>query len=263
MEKFRSAVVCAAVAAAMGWSTVGFAEGGAPAAHAMGQGHKPHWTYSGAEGPVNWGAMSEEFKTCATGKSQSPIDISAANVTTLSNIEVSYKPSPLTVVNNGHTIQVNYAPGSSINVGGKQFDLLQFHFHSPSENTVGGKAYDMEAHLVHKAADGQLGVIGVLMKAGSENAVIKTIWSNMPKEAGTVEKADVSVNAADLLPKDLSYFNFSGSLTTPPCSEGVNWMVLTAPTQMSTEQVSAFTTIFPLSARPVQPVNGRVVTLSN
>jgi carbonic anhydrase len=229
------------------------------AAHA-----KPHWSYSGEEGPVNWGGLATEFKTCAAGKNQSPIDISTATVTSLSDISITYSDTPVNVVNNGHTIQVNYGEGSKIKVGDKEFDLLQFHFHSPTEHTVGGKSYPMEAHLVHKAADGQLGVVGIMIRPGEENATLAKFWDNLPAEAGkTFEASDSTVNVAELLPGDLTYFNYSGSLTTPPCSEGVNWMVLTTPIEASEEQIAKFSGMFPNSNRPVQPINGRVVRLDN
>lgn len=227
--------------------------------------HAAHWAYEGDGGPWSWGELKSEYATCGTGKSQSPIDISPVMLTTLSDIEFNYKTSPLEITNNGHTIQVNYAAGSYITVADKRYDLLQFHFHSPSEHTVGGKAYDMVAHLVHKAADGQLGVVGVMFKAGDKvNNTIAKLWLNMPITAGvTTAVASVQVNAADLLPVDSTYFNYSGSLTTPPCSEGVNWMVLATPQMLAVDQVKQFTNLFPLSTRPVQPLNGRTVEASN
>jgi len=249
-------------------ASAGSHAGSMKASHASGAkagGHgAAHWTYAGEGGPHMWGELSDEFATCGTGKSQSPIDISPVTITELPPIEVDYKSTVLDVTNNGHTIKVSYAPGSSITVGGKKYDLLQFHFHSPSEHTVGGKSFAMVAHLVHKAADGQLGVIGVLMEEGASNFLVQKVWKNMPKEEGghkTVEK--VKLNVAQLLPKDMSYYNYSGSLTTPPCSEGVNWMVLRNPVTVSAAQVQQFTELFPLSVRPVQPLNGRVVKTSN
>lgn len=223
-----------------------------------------HWGYEGSGAPYFWGDLKSEFSTCKDGKQQSPIDISAAIVTTLAKIQIDYHDAPLDIVNNGHTIQVNYKPGSSITIGSKQFDLLQFHFHSPSEHTVGGKVYPMVAHLVHKAADGQLGVIGILLKEGQANALIDQLWGHLPPHAG--EKIAVegeTINVTGLLPKDMTYFNYSGSLTTPPCSEGVNWMLLTTPVSLSAEQIERFRSLYAFNARPVQPVNGRPIGLSN
>ncbi len=228
-------------------------------------GHEVHWGYECAGAPYLWAGLKDEYATCATCKRQSPIDISAVSITQLPDIKFNYQPSPLAISNNGHTIKVSYAPGSYITVDGKQYDLLQFHFHSPSEHTLGGKAYDMVAHLVHQAADGQLGVIGIMFEAGViGNDSIAQLWQHMPVEAGVTNSVpEIMINAADLFPLDDTYFNYSGSLTTPPCSEGVNWMVLAAPSSVSEAQVKQFTDIFPLSARPVQPLNGRVVNVSN
>ncbi len=227
--------------------------------------HSVHWAYEGEGGPQNWGDLNAKYSACSDGKSQSPIDISPVTLTALSDIEFNYQESPLEITNNGHTIQVNYAPGSSITVDGKRYELLQYHFHSPSEHSIGGKEYDMVAHLVHKAADGQLGVIGVVFAAGDTvNNAVSKLWLNMPEKAGvTTQVTGVTVNAADLLPVDFTYFNYSGSLTTPPCSEGVNWMVMATPNSVSTAQVEQFTNLFPLSSRPVQPLNGRMVRASN
>lgn len=234
-----------------------------PDNHAAG-GHAAHWAYDGDGAPHAWGVLKEEYGTCSEGKSQSPIDISTVTISNLSDIEFHYKSSPLELTNNGHTIQANYHSGSYITVNGKRYDLLQFHFHSPSEHTIGGKSYDMVAHLVHKAADGQLGVIGVLFKAGDKNKVIDKLWANLPTESGQTNTVkSTRINALDLLPLDLTYFNYSGSLTTPPCSEGVNWMVMATPASISAKQVKQFTDLFPLSVRPVQPLNGRVVRVSN
>lgn len=221
--------------------------------------NKAHWGYEGHEGPAHWGDLATEYATCKTGKSQSPINITAARSARLADIKFRYQPSALDIINNGHTIQVNYAEGSSLDVGGKQYKLLQFHFHSPSEHTVEGKPYDMVAHLVHQAADGQLGVIGILMQKGKANAVIDAIWANLPKQAGDHKQAETQINAADLLPASHAYYNYSGSLTTPPCSEGVNWMVLQTPVDISAEQLAAFTNIISNNVRPVQPLHERVV----
>jgi len=222
---------------------------------------KNHWGYEGPEGPSHWGDLSDQYATCKTGKSQSPIDIRSSKSASLAEIKFSYKETGVDVVNNGHTIQQNYAKGSTISVGGKVYNLLQFHFHSPSEHTVDGKPYDMVAHLVHQAADGQLGVVGVLMKVGKNNAVVDSIWKNLPK-AGEQKTAATTLNAANLLPANLSFYNYSGSLTTPPCSEGVNWMVLKTPVEVSAEQVATFTNIFQKSVRPVQPLHDRVIHAS-
>jgi len=229
-------------------------------------GHAVGWSYEGAGAPALWGDLEADYAMCKDGTSQSPIDIDVSTVTRtdLSEISFDYRASPLTIVNNGHTIQVNYAPGSSITVADKRYDLLQYHFHAPSEHTIDGNAYDMVVHLVHQAEDGQLGVVGVMFAAGESNETIATLWEHMPAQADqTVDATAVTIDAADLLPSDLAYFNYSGSLTTPPCSEDVNWMVLATPVTVSAAQVAQFTDLFPLSARPVQPLNGRTVLSSN
>lgn len=239
------------IAAAMGFGGMVMASSGA------------HWSYEGEAGPESWGKLAKEFETCATGKEQSPIDISGAVVTSLDNVKVNYQPSPLKIKNNGHTIQVDYEPGSYIEVGGTKYNLVQFHFHTPSEESIGGKRSPMVTHFVHKTDDGKLGVIGLLMNEGAESGAMKAVFDNMPKEEGEQAVEGVTINAADMLPKNLAYYNFTGSLTTPPCSEGVNWMVLANPAEISPQQVQAFKTIFPMNARPIQPVNGRVVKLDN
>ncbi len=229
--------------------------------HAMSHsGHAAHWGYEGDAAPEHWGGMKEEYALCGSGKMQSPVDIRDDQAGALSAIEFNYQAvSNPQVVNNGHTIQVNYAAGSYAVIHGKRYDLLQFHFHSPSEHTLYGKPADMVAHLVHKAADGELAVVAVLFNKSSENAVLKPVWEGMPHHEG---KGTVmaTINAADLLPADHSYFHYVGSLTTPPCSEGVKWQVLKNPVSVSADQVAAFTGIFPHSVRPVQPLNTRSVT---
>ncbi len=223
-------------------------------------GHATHWGYKGDGGPGNWGKLSDEYSVCASGKSQSPINIPKSGILEVDTggIKFDYNVSPLKVLNNGHTIQINCAPDSSIKIGAKTYKLLQFHFHSPSENMVGGSHHRMEAHLVHKNDDGQLAVVGVFIKEGKENNFIKTLWDNIHIEVGheNVVK-DVSINPADLLPENGSYYHFSGSLTTPPCSENVNWNVLTTPIEASKNQISKFLLLVGENARPVQSVNNR------
>lgn len=218
-----------------------------------------HWSYEGHEGPAHWGELSKDYQACMAGKKQSPIDISAAETAELAAIEFNYTASHIDLINNGHTIQMNYGGDSKITVAGKSYKLLQFHFHSPSEHTINGKPADMVAHLVHQAENGQLGVIGVLMNKGADNKTIAALWKHLPTKSGDHKKAKVDINVADLLPADRRYFNYSGSLTTPPCSEGVNWMVLRQPVEVSAEQLAAFNKLFAQSVRPVQPLHDRVV----
>jgi carbonic anhydrase len=222
-----------------------------------------HWTYSGHGSPAEWGSLDKDFATCKLGKTQSPIDIRGAKAADLPAIRFDYRPSPLTIIDNGHTIQVNYAPGSSIDVGGSRYELLQFHFHKPSEEKIDGKAHDMVAHLVHKNADGKLAVVAVLLDKGGGNPVIATIWKNLPKEKEKeVAVASATVDAASLLPASKAYYAFEGSLTTPPCSEGVRWMVLKTPVKIAAGEIAAFGRIYPMNARPTQPLNGRPLEAS-
>ena len=222
----------------------------------------PHWTYEGEEGPAHWGELDERFSLCETGKAQSPIDILAPASANLKDIQFSYQPSALTIKNNGHTVQVDYAAGSSITVDGTQYDLKQFHFHHPSEHTLAGVSYPMEVHFVHADADGNLAVVGALIAEGTEdNAAFAPVFENMPLQMADPQTMDsVMVSAADMLPADHTYFGYGGSLTTPPCSEGVKWMLLTTPITLSVEQIEKFASAFELDARPTQPLNGRDVT---
>jgi carbonic anhydrase len=225
---------------------------------ALAQESHPHWTYTGADGPAAWGKLDSGFATCSIGKTQSPIDIKGAKKEDLPALKFEYNAVPLNIIDNGHTIQVNYAPGSTLTVGDKTYTLKQFHFHHPSEEHVNGHGYDMVAHLVHADADGHLAVVAVLLKKGASNSLLDTLWKNIPAEKEkAVDVSSVTLNVKDLLPTDHGYYTFTGSLTTPPCSEGVTWYVLKEPASLSAEQIAAFAKIYPLNARPVQPLNGR------
>lgn len=197
---------------------------------------------------------------CTTGDRQSPIGISVTEKAKLDSITFHYYPTHLRIINNGYTIQVNYGYGSSISIGHKRYDLLQFHFHTPSEHVIHGKHYAMEAHLVHKGAHGELAVIAVLMVEGKENKFINTLWHNLPKDQGKEHaEIELKINANELLPKDFSYYTYLGSLTTPPYSEIINWFVLKTPIEVSKAELDKFTSIFKIDARPIQPQHGRVV----
>jgi carbonic anhydrase len=220
-----------------------------------------HWGYSGHEGPEHWGELSEKFKICGEGKNQSPINITGAIEAELPAIEFNYGDVGLNVVNNGHTIKVIYAAGSSITVAGHTYNLLQFHFHTPSENNIEGKSFPMEAHLVHADDAGNLAVVAVMFTKGAPNSVVEKVWVVMPSRAGEkVEKAGTQINVMDMLPPNKDHYRFNGSLTTPPCSEGVVWMVLKDAAEASKEQVEKFSHIMHHDTnRPVQPVNARPV----
>jgi len=222
-----------------------------------------HWTYEGEEGPAEWGAIDPAYAACKLGHEQSPIDIQNAQEAALESIQFDYKAAPLKVLDNGHTIVVNYAAGSSISVGGHKYELKQFHFHRPSEEKVNGKSFELVAHLVHADAEGKLAVVAVLFDKGAAQATVQSIWEHLPKEKKVETAAEgVTVNAADLLPAAHGYYTFMGSLTTPPCSEGVTWFVLKTPAAVSAAQVEAFSKIYPLNARPTQPLGSRIVKAS-
>ncbi|UTY59588.1 carbonic anhydrase [Massilia sp. erpn] len=222
------------------------------------QGHS--WTYEGKHGPKHWSELNDDYKTCKLGHHQSPIDIRKTSKAELPKIEFDYKPATPRILDNGHTVQVNFGAGSGITLDGKRYELLQFHFHNPSEESINGKRYGMVAHLVHKSADNKLAVVAVLFKNGKENPLIKTLWSQVPSEKNKeVELSGGDFDLNSLLPAQQGYYNFAGSLTTPPCSEEVNWLVLKQPVEMSSQQFSQFSKIYPHNARPVQALNGRVV----
>jgi len=219
-----------------------------------------HWEYEGEHGSAHWGALKPEYSLCGDGMAQSPINISKSYKTDLDSIGFSYKDTPLKIINNGHTIKVKYKPGSTVTIDGEKYKLLQFHFHNPSEHEVEGKSYDMEMHLVHKNESDELAVVGVFIERGKHNNTIQTLWYNLPEEINKEKAVDtIKVNAADLLPDDRSYYRYYGSLTTPPCSEGVNWNVLKSPIEMSDAQIKKFESVIGYNSRPVQPVNKRFV----
>jgi len=222
--------------------------------------HTEHeWGYSGEKSPEYWGDLSSEFEACKNGQNQSPVNLIDMSINQFTSFRLVYKDSPFEVVNNGHTIQFNYQKGSSLTIEDKSYELLQFHFHSPSEHTVEGQSYPMELHLVHKGQDGQLAVIGVFLKEGQYNPFIQTLWSNIPTQEAKQTIQGIKINASALLPQDKSYYHYSGSLTTPPCTEAVNWYVLKQPIEISSQQISKFQSIYNGNARPVQPLNQRVI----
>lgn len=220
-----------------------------------------HWEYSGKAGAEHWGNLEQDFATCKLGNEQSPIDIRGAKKAKLDPIGFNYVSSAADVVNNGHTIQVDLSSGGSIKLADGEYKLLQFHFHTPSEEKINGKKFPLVAHLVHKNDAGKLAVVALLFKQGKENAALKTVYANLPTEAGSRKSLDGGMNLGALLPAQRSYYAFNGSLTTPPCSEGVRWQVLKTQIEISKEQLAAFKKLYPMNARPVQPLNGRKVEM--
>ena len=259
MRAWRGALSVAAVLVAAGTT---WAQTPAPAAAG-----KAAWSYQAPIGPAQWGDLDPAYAACKTGTSQSPIDIETKDVTPaaeLPPIRFSYQLSPLKIINNGYTVQVNYDAGSSITVNGESYELIQFHFHHPSETQIDGEKFDLELHLVHRNAQGKLAVVAVLLKRGAQNPPLRELWTYLPKDVGhEAEHKKVQLNAADFLPNDRNYYKFPGSLTIPPCTEGVTWLVMKTPVEVSPAQIALFANLYPLNARPAQPLNGRSVTKSS
>lgn len=244
----------------------------APAAHAPAKAEKPaehkaHWSYSGKTGPAYWGGLDPKYISCKIGKNQSPVDLQenkAVGTADLPGLEVVYGQPELEVVNNGHTIQVNYPIGNSyLKVGGHRFELLQLHFHTPSEHQLNGFNYPMEVHLVHKDNAGNLAVLGIIFKQGEHNAELQKLIEHLPQKVGKVYRhKNVHLNLTAFFPKDTRFYKYSGSLTTPPCSEGVYWMVFKQPIEASADQLEAMEKIMGANNRPVQPYYSRHVLKS-
>lgn len=219
-----------------------------------------HWSYEGEGGPANWGKLEGKYATCATGKRQSPIDIRDGIKVDLEPIVFDYKWAQFSIIDNGHTVQVNIGEGNTITVMGRTYQLVQFHFHRPAEEKIRGKTYDMVAHLVHKDDEGRLAVIAVLMnKGGAEQQLIQALWNHMPLEANQEVVPGATIDLNRILPVERAYYTYMGSLTTPPCTEDVLWMVFKQPIMVSDQQVAIFSRLYKNNARPVQPTNERLV----
>lgn len=225
--------------------------------------HTAHWSYSGTTGPQHWGNLQNDYKTCEQGERQSPIDIvtdSIKDAESLDNLYFDYKDTDINIVNNGHTIQVNSDNTSYALFQGKKFKLLQFHFHSLSEHSVNGKYYPMEAHLVHQAQDGELAVVGVFLKEGEYNKELQKIFKFMPVNVGDSSiNHNFKINSNDLLPKGREYYHYLGSLTTPPCTQIVEWYVMKNPIEISQKQLEQFNKLYSGNYRPTTLLNSRVI----
>lgn len=219
--------------------------------------HALHWGYDGNVGPEHWGQLQADFRVCDLGLEQTPIDLKAAMRAEVGAVEPSFREIPLAILNNGHTIQVNCATGCHTVINGTRYDLLQFHFHHPSEHLLSGKRFDLELHFVHRSAAGELAVLGVFIQPGAANGALEPIWAAMPAREGPVRETGVAIKPASLLPSSKSAFRYAGSLTTPPCSEGVLWTVFKDPIEASPAQVRQFAQLFPMNARPIMPLNRR------
>ncbi|WP_415228719.1 carbonic anhydrase [Psychromonas sp.] len=218
-----------------------------------------HWGYSGEHGPDHWAKLSPDNFSCSASN-QSPVNLTGFIEADLTPIKFNYKAGGNEIVNNGHTVQINYQSGSSINIDGREFDLLQVHFHAPSENQIDGKSYPLEAHLVHADKAGNLVVVAVMFEEKAENATLADAWQQMPEHAGDKYSLNKPFNIDGILPTNRDYYRFNGSLTTPPCSEGVRWLVLKESVAVSAKQVKAFSSALTgPNNRPVQATNARLI----
>ena len=249
-----------------GGASAGTSQATRPVAPAAGD---PEWHYEGANGPAQWGRLSPKFAACSDGRSQSPIDIANTTRGATTALRTQFAPAELRIahhdhiadgINNGHTIQINYAGADALTLGDASYQLAQYHFHSPSEHTVAGKHFPMEMHMVHKSADSRLAVVAVFIAEGRHNKAFDPVWANLPAQKGIeTHLSAVKVDVDQLIPAARTSYRYDGSLTTPPCSEGVRWIVMTTPIELSNEQVGAFTRLVKDNNRPVQPLNGRTV----
>lgn len=219
-----------------------------------------HWSYEGREGPEYWGDLDAEFSSCRIGQEQSPVNIVAADEVSTPDIVFRYQTlNPISMVNNGHTVQVLGTPADGIEIEDEWFELQQFHFHTPSEHRVAGELADMEVHFVHESAAGGSAAVGILINQGGQNLPLAQIFDSLPTVAGPVQVVKGEVDLSAVLPLDRSTFRYQGSLTTPPCTEGLQWFVMREPIEMSAAQIAAFTAIFDMNARPIQPLNDREI----
>lgn len=228
---------------------------------ACAQEHKSgHWGYEGEDGPSHWGDLNPDYAPCKNGHHQSPVDIRNPQEADLPAVQFDYKDSPLDIVDNGHTIMINYGTGSSIRVGDKQYTLKQFHFRRPSEERTNGKSYEMVVYLVHADQEDNLAVVAVLLERGEDNSLVRELWKDLPKEKEKEELFDaVHINAADLLPADRGYYTFAGSFTRPPCTENVTWFVLKRRVTVTPGEIERFSKLYRHDARPTQPLYDRIV----
>jgi carbonic anhydrase len=232
-----------------------------PLCASAGMAAEHHWSYEGEGGPDKWGNLDAEDAACSIGSQQSPIDISGAISAAQPTLKVSWSERPDTIVNNGHTIELGFADGNALTIDDRVYALKQAHFHHPSEHLVEGKRFAMEAHFVHAAED-RLAVVGVLLVSGKPNAAFGKIISTMPAEEGSPMAADPAIDPDRLLPTERTYFHYEGSLTTPPCSETVDWIVLTHPVEVGEADIARFAKLYPMNARPVQKLDRRFILSS-
>lgn len=222
--------------------------------------HSQHWGYEGQESPEHWGKLSPDFALCETGKNQSPVNIQGALKTHHSKPVLVFEQGKQQIINNGHTIQINVSEGNTLRLDDDIFALQQFHFHAPSENEIDGKQFPLEGHFVYKDKKGSLAVLALMFNEGKANPQLTKAWQQMPAKVNQAAILTQPVDINALLPENVGVYRFSGSLTTPPCSEGVIWMVLEQPVSASAEQIRQFRSVLQhANNRPVQPLNGRVI----
>ena len=221
------------------------------------------WSYAGIGGPQAWGRLKPEYNACATGQRQSPIDIRDGIALDLEALQFDYRPGGFAVVDTGHTVQVNVPPGNAIEIGGRRYELRQFHFHRPSEERINGRQFEMDVHLVHQDAEGRLAVVAVLLERGAAQPLLQAVWNHLPLDKHEEVAVDQPIDPRQLLPADRRYYRYMGSLTTPPCSEGVQWLVMQQPLTLSAPQIDAFSRLYPMNARPMQRAAGRIIQQSN
>jgi len=227
-----------------------------------GGGHGPAWAYTGPLGPQAWPTLHPSFSLCGSGQRQSPIDIRDGLPLDLEPVDFSYRPGFFSVTDNGHTVNVQVGAGNAIEVGARRYELTGFHFHMPGEERVDGRSFAMSVHLVHRDAQGRLAVVALVAEEGPEHPAVQTVWNHLPLERGEFVAAAMEFDPSALLPKRRGYVTYMGSLTTPPCTEGVLWIVMQQPIQVSPQQLAIFARLHPMNARPVQPLNDRVIKQS-
>ena len=258
--KAKKAATAAATATATAAATAAAQAPQAPPAPAL---HAPLWSYEGETGPANWARINPDWAACGSGTRQSPIDIRDGMKLDLEPIVFDYLPSSFTVVDNGHTIEVTLGAGNFMTIMNRRYELQQFHFHRPSEERINGKRFDMSVHLVHRDGAGRQAVVALLLERGMAQNTMQKVWNNLPLEKNEIVKPSTVLDATDLLPLQREYFIYMGSMATPPCSEGVLWMVMKQPVQAAPAQMALFSRLYPYNARPTQPSSGRIIKESN
>ncbi|GAA4031113.1 carbonic anhydrase family protein [Actimicrobium antarcticum] len=222
-----------------------------------------NWDYEGEGGPLRWGRINPAWAKCESGNRQSPIDIRDGIRVDLEPIGIDYKPARFSVLDTGHTVQVNLGAGNTMTVSGRMYELVEFHFHRPSEERINGKGFPMVVHLVHKDVDGKLAIVAVMINDGAASDLVQMVWNNLPLEKNEATSPIALIDMNQLLPVRREYYTYMGSLSTPPCNEGVLWLVMKEPIQMSSQQIAIFARLYPMNARPIQIGGGRLIKESN